>query len=354
MPQPEKENLQQVLGALQSGQPLPDGCRELWRKLIFVVCDTQIDLFPGFTDFYGVRKRTSYSLWFFFSRFLIDHRTTALQRCFKERSLVWWFLLVLVILCVYFRASISVPEGWKTADWCFWLNWPKRVKCCFDGLFVTVQKSSKRRWNHFRFEEFSTWATADFANFGFLNFMELVRPWQEPICGMQIVLQELGKDAQHCSDTSLLAAWLCMSFASMYHQEMCISLSMSLWPKLKQGEVPQVFFQSWFELITSWCNCSSDALRFLRFLFATFWFCVFHHVFLTATLGTSRNCPTSRHDRFGGRVRMLGWQVHLWNGVVTCSIVECGVHFQCWLNGVEWQWSDDQIYLSIMQTLADI
>lgn len=290
----------------------------------------------------------------FFSRFLIDHRTTALQRCFKERSLVWWFLLVLVILCVYFRASISVPEGWKTADWCFWLNWPKRVKCCFDGLFVTVQKSSKRRWNHFRFEEFSTWATADFANFGFLNFMELVRPWQEPICGMQIVLQELGKDAQHCSDTSLLAAWLCMSFASMYHQEMCISLSMSLWPKLKQGEVPQVFFQSWFELITSWCNCSSDALRFLRFLFATFWFCVFHHVFLTATLGTSRNCPTSRHDRFGGRVRMLGWQVHLWNGVVTCSIVECGVHFQCWLNGVEWQWSDDQIYLSIMQTLADI
>ena len=39
--------------------------------------------------------------------------------------------------------------------------------------------------------------------------MELVRPWHEPICGMQVVLQELGKDAEHCSDTSLLAAWLC-------------------------------------------------------------------------------------------------------------------------------------------------
>ncbi|CAL1130352.1 unnamed protein product [Cladocopium goreaui] len=29
---------------------------------------------------------------------------------------------------------------------------------------------------------------------------------KEPICGMQIVLQELGKDAQHCSDTSLLVS----------------------------------------------------------------------------------------------------------------------------------------------------
>ena len=32
----------QVLGALQFGQPLPDGCRELWHKLIFVACDTLI------------------------------------------------------------------------------------------------------------------------------------------------------------------------------------------------------------------------------------------------------------------------------------------------------------------------
>ena len=132
--------------------------------------------------------------------------------------------------------------------------------------------------------------------------MRLVPPWQEPICGMQIVLQELGKDAQRCSDTSLLAAWLCMSFAFMFHQEMCISLWIYAlsWNKEKYLRFSSKADSSWSRACAIVPVMPWDLLEILRFLFATFWFCVFHHVFLTATLGTSRNCPTSRHARYGG------------------------------------------------------
>ena len=90
----------------------------------------------------------------------------------------------------------------------------KRVTCCFEGLFVIVQTCSKRRkMEPLQIRRIFNMAV-DFASFG---SMELVRPWQEPISGMQIVLQELGKDVQLCSDTPLLAAWLCKRTKNTSH-----------------------------------------------------------------------------------------------------------------------------------------